>query len=955
MSQPAASASSAILQHLAEELLACSEEQLESWLQQNQASLSLRFIQHLKDTYATAEKIQENPQLADRATRYGLLAAQFMTEDAEMLALAQWARGMWASYYAPASAVALFRSALTFYGAQHEQLSQARLLANLVAVLAECGANQEAEACYHAAHALLVDLADVDPKYLLYLELHFGWLLHNWGRFAEALVVYDRGLALATQQQMAIGATEIQVNRYLTLGRLGRFDESEQGLRQERERAEQQNHQLTVARIDLNLGELYTIGGRPADALRCFQQAERGFAATDNPMEQSVVLALQATLLRQLGAWQVARRQYQTALTVLEQHNLQTMRGETLVNLAICLRLLGGKKQLQSSLALLKQAHAFWTKSENHYWMARVYFEQILVAQAQNKIDHALQLLATPPPLPANQSLQAEFKLLAADLLCQAPTGPSHPAKIIQDYTTVIDFASAQGIHWLRRQALHGLGKFYLPSQGSKGRELLEAAAATDDQIRQSLSLQELKARFHEQANDLFDELIRHAYQQGDYGLVLLYTWRAKASAFLDLVSSVRSEYSAPLEQRQAIAQLRQQIATLRWTLAAAAERNLLDARYEAASPELASLEEKLLELRLQTTQQQSPNSKLTSERVTELLQQMDAAILLEYVRCGDELYGICATLTGVCVVVQLADVATIAEIAGQLALTFHSFNALTSSQREQMVATRSTESQALLRRCYELLVAPFQPYLSATQATDKILVAPCDVLTLLPFAAFWTGSNYWIEEQALEFMQSGALLALEPAQMANYSPPLVIAASTGQATAVRQEAAALLDVLAESVTFIDAPVLPYWAGLQSPPRLVHIAAHTLQRGDAPLFTAIQLHGEVLSVEQSYELPLWGTELVTLSGCTTASGMESEASLFAFQSAFLIAGAQRVLCTLWPIADGMAGALMRHFYTLLQEGLTAPAALRQTQLDFLRQNNSYRHPALWAAFTCVRR
>ena len=164
-----------------------------------------------------------------------------------------------------------------------------------------------------------------------------------------------------------------------------------------------------------------------------------------------------------------------------------------------------------------------------------------------------------------------------------------------------------------------------------------------------------------------------------------------------------------------------------------------------------------------------------------------------------------------------------------------------------------------------------------------------------------------------------------------------------------------LAETLPDSVLFIDAPALVYLTGLPAPPRLLHIAAHTLQRGDAPFFTAIQLSGEVLSVEQSYDLPLWGTELVTLSGCTTADGMASEAALFAFQSAFLIAGAQRVLCTLWPIADGMAGPIMHTFYTFLQTGIRPPDALRQTQLTLLQHPTTYRHPALWAAFTCIRR
>jgi CHAT domain-containing protein len=172
--------------------------------------------------------------------------------------------------------------------------------------------------------------------------------------------------------------------------------------------------------------------------------------------------------------------------------------------------------------------------------------------------------------------------------------------------------------------------------------------------------------------------------------------------------------------------------------------------------------------------------------------------------------------------------------------------------------------------------------------------------------------------------------------------------------TAVRAEAKAVAEALPTSITLIDSPALGYLRSLSAPPKIVHIAAHTLQRADAPLFTALQLAGEVLTVEQGYELPLTGTELVTLSGCTTASGQESESALLAFQSAFLLAGAQRVLTTLWPIADDAATTWMTFFYRALADGLLVPQAIQQTQQQCLA-DPALCHPALWAPFTSTRR
>jgi len=154
---------------------------------------------------------------------------------------------------------------------------------------------------------------------------------------------------------------------------------------------------------------------------------------------------------------------------------------------------------------------------------------------------------------------------------------------------------------------------------------------------------------------------------------------------------------------------------------------------------------------------------------------------------------------------------------------------------------------------------------------------------------------------------------------------------------------------------FVDKPGgLDHLASLTSPPYFLHISAHSIIRHDAQIFSGLQLTNEVLAVEQCYELPLGGTELVTLSGCTTASGMDSGGALLAFQTAFFVAGAKRVLSSLWPVADDASAVWMRHFYHNWSDGQSIAQAVQQTQQQLHRQPG-YRHPALWAAFACARR
>ena len=87
--------------------------------------------------------------------------------------------------------------------------------------------------------------------------------------------------------------------------------------------------------------------------------------------------------------------------------------------------------------------------------------------------------------------------------------------------------------------------------------------------------------------------------------------------------------------------------------------------------------------------------------------------------------------------------------------------------------------------------------------------------------------------------------------------------------------------------------------------------------------------------------------------------------------AFLLAGARRVLATLWKVPDQETQMLMGEFVRRWRGGQPAVSALREAQLWLMRQKKGhvdaaaslqrgqavtvrgtpYRHPFYWAAFT----
>ena len=150
-------------------------------------------------------------------------------------------------------------------------------------------------------------------------------------------------------------------------------------------------------------------------------------------------------------------------------------------------------------------------------------------------------------------------------------------------------------------------------------------------------------------------------------------------------------------------------------------------------------------------------------------------------------------------------------------------------------------------------------------------------------------------------------------------------------------------------------------------PRILHIATHGFFLADIPgesedpmlrsglVFAGVNALSSaeddgVLTALEASNLDLRGTKLVVLSACETGLGeVRNGEGVFGLRRAFVVAGAETFLMSLWQVADEATKDLMTSYYSRLSKGEPRAEALRQAQLAMLKDQKTA-HPFFWAAF-----
>lgn len=145
--------------------------------------------------------------------------------------------------------------------------------------------------------------------------------------------------------------------------------------------------------------------------------------------------------------------------------------------------------------------------------------------------------------------------------------------------------------------------------------------------------------------------------------------------------------------------------------------------------------------------------------------------------------------------------------------------------------------------------------------------------------------------------------------------------------------------------------------------RYLHIATHGFINEDYPDLSGLlfatdtsSLENAILAAGEVYGLQL-KANLVVLSACETGKGkITSGEGVLGLSRAFLYAGADNLIVSLWKVDDRATAELMAAFYTThlkrTVERLPFKEALRQAKLQLI-QSKEFSQPYYWSAFVLI--
>ena len=543
-------------------------------------------------------------------------------------------------------------------------------------------------------------------------------------------------------------------------------------------------------------------------------------------------------------------------------------------------------------------------------------------------------------------------------------------------------FASESGLRLLEARALMVLGEleltrrrntealnqftagteFALDAHGKKQQAVaaLQNAILIIESVRSRLKEERFRAGYLEDKYDVYVELVRLLLEIGKVDEAFSASESLRSRSFQELLDRADTPVSLDAGQRREAAVLRARIRGLQSELEQERQSPAADQRQAAVrtfSAELWAAERDYQEL-LDDVRAATPDSKAvtsgariyTRSQVQKLLGAGRA--LIEYVVTGDSV---------------LAFVLTEDRIeATSIPVSRRNLRAKVELLRELLLINSSASWRKPAESLAELLIIPIEDE-GWLQGIDQLYLVPHGELHYLPFAVLVRPNaeqnRFLVQDYEIAYLPSAAILGQNVTRGAQVSI-LALAPESEELEFTIEEAQNVSELFAEANLVLTGAEATEEAFKRLAPDygILHLATHGTFNRFNPLLSAVELEAGAgddghLQVHEILNLEL-RADLVTLSACETAlaSGFFGDVpagdEFVGLTRAFLLAGAQSILASLWEVNDRSTLEFMVDFYQNLDNKGKA-GSLSQVQRQMSQTRGRYQHPYFWGSFVLI--
>lgn len=785
-----------------------------------------------------------------------------------------------------------------------------------IMALAMLGRHDDAAACALAAQRELRALGNLAAAGRVSLNL--GGLHLRRDAYPEAAAHFREAAVLFARIGDRANSVGADGGLADTLAAMGDFAEARRIYARAAMRSQTHGLALSAAIVDESVAVLELARGRHREALAGLESARRRYETLDLPQYLAIAEKQLADAYLELHLMPEALALLDRAVAEFARLDCPPEQAWSLVQRGRALLGLGRPDAAEASFA---EAAALFQAQDNAVGSATVALARAELALAAGD-GAAAQAFAEAAGAGFEAAAQADGRLRAAVLRAQALAAQGRQAASADAFAATLDAARAQQQLDVQVRCLTGLG--LLATTRGERRAALDEAIELAEAQRRALPGDEIRAAFLTDRLAAYRERLRLALDDGDAPDALRQLERFRARALGERLAEPPDEAG----KRERLAWLYRRVQRLQ------AEQG----DSPRLGEELRRTEHELLEA--------ERRRRLAAPMAAGIADDFDLAALqaalapgdalVEYGELDGELFAFVVTRQRVHLERALAGwpeaVAAVRALRFQVDALRH--GAAPVQQHLPMLTQRAE------RRLAELRALVWDPLAPVLAGAGRVLVVPTGMLASAPFSALDAGRRIALAPSARVAWRGLLQAPAAPRRAVALGDSSVLAHAGREAEAV----AAVFGT--DGAVLVGAQAtLAALQGCVGGAGVVHLACHARFRADNPRFSALHLQDGPLTADLAETLDLAGATVV-LSACETGLADAGDEGV-GLVRAFLVAGAARVVASLWPVDDAMTAATMTRFYAALRAGAAPSEALRSAQIETQRQ---HAHPHFWGAF-----